>query len=83
MVQVSVSISEALFDISKSSQDISYSYIETVPTSETTTIPVDCDEKQTGYLYWYTQFTVYHGGYSNGPDGIDIYIPEVRSDGKA
>jgi hypothetical protein len=53
MVQVSVSVAEDSYKIFRFSQDISYSYNETVVTSESSTKPVNCKENQTEYLYWY------------------------------
>ncbi|THY88208.1 hypothetical protein D6C93_07301 [Aureobasidium pullulans] len=79
-VEASVSLSEDFFTIFSSSQSITYGYEKTVSTSTTQTINNNCANDQTGTLFWYPLFTQHHGGFSEGPSPVDIYVPVSEGD---
>lgn len=74
-IETSVSISADLFSLFQASASVTYGYEETTEKTESTHIDNTCSTSQTGTLFWYPEFTQYHGGYSGGPSPADIYIP--------
>ncbi|KAL2207109.1 hypothetical protein CC79DRAFT_1356836 [Sarocladium strictum] len=73
--EASVSISADLFGLFTASASVGYSYDESHTSTTATGIPNSCESGQTGFLYWQPTYTLYHGGFADGPSPADIYIP--------
>lgn len=79
-VETSVSVSADLWEVFTSSVGISVSQTQSYSSTFTETQPNTCDGE--GYLYFQPLFYQYHGGFSGGPSPVDIFVPELDSNGK-